>query len=271
MSTSENTIRSLRRYAFYAAVVLAVGVPVSMIGSMLPWAVTGWTGFLGTHSVHDLVIFAGVWMGLFGLLAQFYRASDRVNAVLAMPFIMLASALIGLAVGSPFVVMGTLFGGLSLLALVLHPAGRSLFRFDRVASPDRLAVGLFAVGAVAMVAYGGLELVKQFTLADDHAAIQHYGHLALAAFYVALMAGLGVFRVRDWRFATWSAALVAVYVGASSAVFPTVASSLGLVGGLLLVVWAVVFVATNERARARSGIVAAPEPAEPEAIPTRAN
>lgn len=264
MSSTGNSLQKVRRYAFYAVVVLALGVPAVMIGSMLPWAVTGWTGFLGTHSVHDLVIFAGVWMGLFGLLAQFYRASDRVNAILAMPFIMFGTAVIGFVVGSPFVVMGTLFGGLSLLALVLHPAGRSLFRFDRVASPDRLVVGLFAVGAIAMVAYGGLELVKQFTAVDDHAAIQHYGNIALAAFYAALMAGLGVFRQRDWRFATWSAALVAGYLGASSAVFPTASSSLGLIGGLLLVVWAVVFVATNERAR--RGIAAAPESLEGPAV-----
>lgn len=138
MSSNINILQNVRRYAFYAVVVLAVGVPAVMIGSMLPWAVTGWTGFLGTHSVHDLVIFAGVWMGLFGLLAQFYRAADRVNAILAMPFIMFGTAVIGFVVGSSFVVMGTLFGGLSLLALALHPAGRSLFRFDRVASPDRL-------------------------------------------------------------------------------------------------------------------------------------
>lgn len=260
MSTTEPTVGTGRLYAFYAAVVVAIAVPVYMTGSMLLWGVTGWTGFLGSHSVHDLVIFGLIWMGLLGLLAQFYRPSDRVNAILAMPVIMIPAVVIGFAAGTELAMMGLIFGAVSLLALALHPAGRSLLSFDRLAPPNRLVVGLFGVGALVMVPYAGFELSKQFTLANDHAMIQHYGNIALAALYVTLMAGLGTFRRRDWRFATWSAGFVALYIGASSAVFPAVPSSLGLVGGLLVAVWAVAFVATNERAR--GGIRAAPDPVE---------
>ena len=246
---SNSRLETVRRYAFYAAVLLAIAVPVFMTGEMLLWVVTGWTGFLATHSVHDLVVFGLVWMGLVGLLAQFYRATDRVNAILAMPLIMVPAAAVGLAAGTELAMMGVVFGAVSLIALALHPAGRSLLSFDRAASPDRLLLGLYAIGALALVAFGGLELVKQFTVADEHAIIQHYGNLAIATFYVALFGGLAVFRGRDWRFAAWSAGFVALYLGASSVVFPGVESSLGTVGGLLVVGWALAFVGLVERDR----------------------
>lgn len=96
--------------------------------------------------------------------------------------------------------------------------------------------------AIALVAYGGLELVKQFTVTGEHAAIQRYGNIALAAFYVACMGGHAVFRQRDWRFADWCAGFVALYLGASSGVFPSAQSSVGMIGGVLVVVWALAFV-----------------------------
>lgn len=251
MSTTDTSIDTVRRYAFYAAVLLAIAVPVFMTGEMLLWLATGWTGFLGSHSVHDLVVFALVWMGLLGLFVQFYRAPDRVNAILAMPLFMILAAIIGFAAGTELAMMGVIFGAVSLLALVLHPAGRSLLSFDRAPSPTRLLLGLYAVGALAMVVLGGLELVKQFTVADEHAIIQHYGNMALAALYVVVFGGLAVFRARDWRFAAWSAGFVALYIGASSAVFPSAESSLGLFGGVLVAVWALVFVGFVERTRGK--------------------
>lgn len=65
--SSDTTIQTVSRYAFFVAVVLAIGLPVLMIREALLFVATRWTGFLGTHSVHDLVVFAVVWMGLLGL------------------------------------------------------------------------------------------------------------------------------------------------------------------------------------------------------------
>lgn len=260
MSSTNSTLGTVRRYAFYVAVVIAIGIPLFMVRDPFLFVVTGWGGFLGSHSVHDLAIFAVVWMGLLGLAVQFYRPVERVTAILAMPLIMAPAAVVGFATGTELAMMGVIFGALGLLALALHPAGRSLLRFDRVEPSNRLLVGLFAVGALVMVAYGGLELLKQFTLTDDHAILQHYGNLAIAALYVAVMGGLAVFRQRDWRFAAWSAGFVAIYIGASSAVFPSAASSLGLVGGVLVAVWAVAFVGLVERTRGE--FIGEPSPVE---------
>lgn len=75
-SVNNTPIGTVRRYAFYASVVLAIAVPVALIQNAMLYLVTGWTGFLGSHSVHNLVIFAVVWMGLLGLAVQFYRPAS---------------------------------------------------------------------------------------------------------------------------------------------------------------------------------------------------
>jgi len=122
---------------------------------------------------------------------------------------------------------------LALAAFLLHPAGRSVVRFDRVASVDRRVTGLLVVAAVPLLAYAGVELSKQLGPVNEHVVFVHYGGMASAALYVVLMGALAIFRQRDWRFATWSADLIAAFVGLASIAYPASASSLGLVGGEL--------------------------------------
>jgi hypothetical protein len=73
--------------------------------------------------------------------------------------------------------------------------------------------------------------------------------MAIAAFLVVFLGALALFRLRDWRFATWMAGVMAVFLGLVSVVFPGNPSSLGVIRGVLLVVWALAFVASVERAR----------------------
>jgi hypothetical protein len=141
---------------------------------------------------------------------------------------------------------------LAVAACLLHPAGRSAVRFDRVASVDRRVTGLLVVAAVPLLVYAGVELSKQLGPVNEHVVFVHYGGMANAALYVVLMGALAVFRQRDWRFATWSAGLIAAFVGLASIAYPASASSLGLVGGGLLVLWAVAFVAVIEFVRRTS-------------------
>lgn len=56
---------------------------------------------------------------------------------------------------------------------------------------------------------------------------------------------------RDWRFAAWSVGLTAAVLGVVSVAYPAVESSLGPVGGDLLVRWAVAFVADVAYVRRR--------------------
>jgi hypothetical protein len=183
------------------------------------------------------------------MAVQFYRPTERVNAILWLPFGLLLSAAIGLVTGTVFAEIVLIVAGVSLVPLVLHPAGRAVLQFDRVASRNRLLVGLYAVGAIFLVVYGGQELVKQFTLTGENVLRAHYGDTAIMAFHMVVWGGLAVFRRRDWRFATWAAGVLAFYLGLSSAVFPDASSSLGLVGGVLVAIWAIAFDAMTERVR----------------------
>jgi hypothetical protein len=253
MPSETNPRARIRLYAFYGAVIIGIALPLITASWIYQLVVTAWAGSTGSHSAHVLVIVASMWTALLGLAVQFYRPTERVNAILLTPLWMFPSAAIGFAIGNEVVteraIGGVILGVLGLVALVLHPAGRSVLRFDRVESPNRLLVGLFAVGAVFLVVYGSFELVKQFTLTDEHAAVQHYGNHAVSVFLTAVLGGLAVFRRRDWRFATWMTGFVALYLGVGSAVFPDTGSSLGLVGGVVVAVWAITFIAMTERVR----------------------
>lgn len=249
ITSKTDTDKPIRRYAFYVAVVITIAVSVIAWSQFLPYVVTGWRGSFGSQSIYSLVIPAGMWAGLLSMSVQFYQPTERVNAILFMPFSLLLSAAIGLAAGTVFATVTLILAAVSVVPLVLHPAGRSVFRFDRVTSQNWLLVGLYAVGAIFLVGSGGQELLKQFTLTGEDALRGHYGDLAVSAFSVIIWGGLAIFRRRDWRFATWAAGFLALYRGVSSVIFPKASSSLGLVGGVLVAAWAIAFVAMTERVR----------------------
>jgi len=240
------------RFAVFTLVALAIVVMNLMMtpSYLLAAPVTGWFQDLGVHQVHDMTVGMLVWLAFVVPMAlMLYHPRERVNAVLAPLVAAVSVAAMAFLAGS-FLFEGFAVGSvLALAALVLHPAGRSLARFDRVESVDRRVAGLLVVGAVPLLVYAGLELGKQVGPADEHVAFVHYGGMAVVAFLVALMGVLAVFRRRDWRFAAWSAGLMAAFVGLASVGYPTSESSVGPIAGVLLVLWAVAFVAGVEYVR----------------------
>jgi uncharacterized protein YndB with AHSA1/START domain len=252
VSTEQGTalgIENLRRLAFYLAVVAALGFFGVMLRDMLPYAVTGWYTELGPHRLHDLNFFTLVWLGLLGLAVQLYGPEDRVTAVVVPVLVMGPLAVIALTAGSPIAMLPVIFTVVGLVVAALHPDGRSLLSLDRVSPVDRGLVGLLVVAGGPLLAYAGTELVKQYTLADEHAALVHYGAMALLAVLVLLLGALATVRRRDWRFAAWGAGLLAVYLGASSFAFPQLPSSTGPFWGGLAVAWGLGFVGATEVTR----------------------
>lgn len=239
------------RFAAFTLVVLGI---LAFAGLAMPnelaMAYTSWFVDFGVHQVHDQMLFAFLWITLVVPVAlMLYHPTGRVNAILAPVVFAVPWTVLAVLVGSPIVMLGAILGGLGLVALALHPAGRSLLRFGRVESVDRRLAGLLAVGSLPLLVYAGLELSRQLGTADDHALFVHYGTMALAALYVVLMGALAVVRERDWRFAAWSAGVTAAYLGVLSLAYPAIESSLGSIGGALLLAWAVAFVAGVEYVR----------------------
>lgn len=242
-------VRNVRRLAFYAAAVGALGFFGVMLRGMLPLAVTGWYTDVGPHRLHDLNFFALVWLGLLGLAVQLYDPDDRVTAVVIPVLVMGPLAVMALTTSSPIAMLPVLFTAVGVVVAALHPAGRSLLRVDRVTPADRGLLGLLALAVIPLLGYAADQLVKQYSVADEHTALVHYGGMALLAVLVLLLGLLATVRRRDWRFAAWGAGALAVYLGASSAVFPTYASSVGPTWGGLAVAWGVAFVAAVELRR----------------------
>ncbi|WP_255197276.1 hypothetical protein [Halorarius litoreus] len=242
-------VGKVRRAAFYVVAVGALGLAVFMLGGELLLGITGWVENLGIHQIHDLTIFGLLWLALVVPLALLlYRPARRVNTILAPILFLVPVAIFAALANSPILMLPLIFGVLGLVALVLHPAGRDLLRFDRTESPSRILVGLLVVAAVPLLLYAGDQLVRQLTLADEHAMFVHYAGMAIASMYVLVMGVLAVVRERDWRFAAWSAGVVALILGVSSILF-TVESSAGVLWGALAVLWAVVFVGAVEYTR----------------------
>jgi hypothetical protein len=251
---SLTAVETIRFAAFSIAVLGLLALNLLMTPpAVLLAGVTGWYQDLGTHQVHDMAIAAGLWIAvILPLVLLLYRPTNRVNTILAPLTVAVPTAIMAFLAGSFLFPGFAVMSFLALAAFLLHPAGRSVVRFDRVASVDPRVTGLLVVAAVPLLVYAGLELSKQLGPANEHVVFVHYGGMANAAFYVVLMGALAVFRRRDWRFATWSAGLIAAFVGLASIAYPASASSLGLVGGGLLVLWAVSYVAAIEYVRRTS-------------------
>jgi hypothetical protein len=238
-----------RRLAFSVVAVATLVLAAVMMRGELVLAFTGWTQDLGMHQVHDMTIFGMLWIALLLPMAlALYRPAQRVNSVLAPLVFLVPVAAFAALVASPILMLPLIFGTLGVLALVFHPAGRDVLRFDRVEDVPRLLAGLLVVAAVPLLVYAGGQTLQQLTVGDEHAMFAHYGGMAVASVYVVIMGALAVFRQRDWRFAAWTAGLVAALVGATGIAF-TVESSVGPLWGGLLVAWAVVFVAGVEYER----------------------
>lgn len=145
-------IGGARRTAFYVAVVVALGFFGFMLRDLLPLVMTAWYVDVGPHRLHDLNFLALVCLGLIGLLTQLYRPDDRVTAVVLPVLVMGPLAALAPTTGSLIAMLPVLFTGVGLVIVVLHPAGWSLLRIERVEPVDRALVGLLVVAAVPLLA-----------------------------------------------------------------------------------------------------------------------
>lgn len=248
---SLSTAGKIRLGAFTLVALAIIALNFVMTpADLLLAAINGWGRDLGDHQVHEMVVSALIWLAFVVPMALLvYHPSRRVNTILA-PFVLAIPTAVMALLADSFLFTGfVIMSVLAVLALLLHPAGRSLVWFDRVESIDRRVAGLFTLGGLPLLVYAGLEVANQLGPVDEHVLFVHYGAMAIAAFLVILMGILGIARQRDWRFATWSSGVMAAFLGFVSVVYPGSRSSLGVIGGILLVLWAIAFVASVERVR----------------------
>ncbi|MFC4436575.1 MULTISPECIES: hypothetical protein [Natrialbaceae] len=246
-----STLATARLGAFYLPLLLAGVMSVLFLPDLLATLVTGWTADgaaeLGIHRLHVMGIATVVTVFLLGLFAQAYQPKKRVASVWGAFLVILAvtAGTVGYGVGRPeevvpfFVVTG--------LALVAHPAGRTLLRRGDSYSPALLA--LVAVAAVPLLAFVATQLSLSSSTIDPHALDGHYvmmAGLAIAPLAYGIVAALGF---DGWRLASWLAALPMAYYGLLSISFTTQTGSTGVMWGAAAILWAIAFVAVAEYSR----------------------
>jgi hypothetical protein len=135
------------------------------------------------------------------------------------------------------------FAALTLGATVLHPAGRDLFRSFSVARVNWVMLALVIMAAVPLLAFAVANLRLQMSVANDHAALGHYGFMAAFSLTVIAVAVIASLRPVGWKLSAWTAGLLPALLGITSLIYPNIDSSLDRGWSMAAIVWSVALVA----------------------------
>jgi len=208
------------------------------------------------HRIHDLTFSFLFGTAVVGMVAQFRTPSKNVAGQLMAVIPWVALVLVfpltnyWVARGTGFVIVATaVFGGLTLLATILHPTGRDLFSSFSVSRVNRVMLALVVIAAMPLLAFASTNIGLQRTVTNQHVDLGHYGFMAAFSLTVIGVGLLASLRPHGWRLTAWVAGFLPALLGLASVVFP-VDSNVGLVWALAAVAWGVVFVAAAELTRA---------------------
>jgi hypothetical protein len=206
------------------------------------------------HRVHDLTFSFLFGTAVVGMLAQLRRPSQNVAGQLMAlsPWVALGLASV-LSNTSIRFAPAPILGALTLLATILHPTGRNFLRSFSVSRVNRAMLALVITAAVPLVAFASTNIGLQRTVANDHAALGHYGFMAAFSFTVIGVGLLASLRPDGWRLTAWVACALLALFGLASLVYPDVDSSLGLVWALAAIAWGVAFVAAAKLTQTAEG------------------
>ncbi len=253
-------MRSLRASPVFSLVVLVALGLFGLIGLMLFGGQLGVEAIAAMghfssldHRLHDLTYSFLFGVAVVGLLAQLRAPSKNVAGQL-MALIPWVAFVAAFALGDSLVVLlrppfVPIFGGLVVLATVLHPTGRGLFSSFSVSRVNGVMLALVIIAAVPLLVFASTNIGLQRTVINTHAAQGHYGYMVAFSFTVIGAGLLASLRPNGWRLSAWVAGLLPALLGIASVVFPEADSSLGLGWALASIAWGVVFVAAAELTR----------------------
>jgi hypothetical protein len=264
MFSFRQSIDSLRASPVFAlAVLIALAqaglnalmvLLMSVAPELLPGPLSQMQHFtLLEHRIHDLTFGLLFVPGALGLLVQLGRPARSV-AGMAMALTPWAGLLLAALLSGAFAQVilfnpSRVVAGLTLIAALLHPAGRQFFRSFAISRSDRAALAMVLVAAVPLLAFAWTNIGLQRNLAGPHAAMGHYGFMAAFAFTVMGVGVVAGLRPAGWRLSAWVAGLLPALLGAASLAYPFVDSSLGLGWALAAISWGVAFIARAELSR----------------------
>ena len=251
MSTAVTQFVSTERiklalFGLFGIVFLALSLPAFLE------PMTFWTGIvLGDyaypgHELHHLVLGSVLPLLLLGVIAQAYRPSVRFGALHTSIIIWIALTVV-FAIGGEFSPIHLILLALLLGMVVFHPTGIGQRPSLEGLSQPMLVLAI--VTAIGGFVFAGVELLTHLEATDDHVAFGHYLFMATAGLSIGALAVYGSIKETGWRFPIYGAGFLLVVIGAGSVLYPGAeqGSSLGVVLGMLVILWGIFLVVVAER------------------------
>ena len=237
-----------RRVAFYTIVVLFSLLLIALTGFLipvLPSVIIGWftPELFGTHQLHEMNGGALNWLILAGVMLQLHHPERKVAALQMANLVAISTIVVSLVAGTFFPPI-ILFLVFTVTIAYLHPNRQEMLRFGRPGLPELLT--LVALAAVPLIIYAVNHINLQQIAVDEHAEFTHYGTMATVAITLLLVGLLASFKTVGWRIPAWGAGFLAIVFGLTSVVFPEQSSSVGLLWGILAIVWGLIFIGVAE-------------------------
>ena len=249
-STTLTPISTRRRIAFYLPVILgAAGILAffSLVAPIFPFGIQAWTDpdALSGHVVHSVADSTLFILPVIGLALQLHRAREKAAGVQMAILTMGMVTLVALFFVPEFAPVMGIFFLLTLAVGALHPARSEVFSLQ--GPLNGWAAALAGVALVASVGFIAehLQLQNMAMAGDEHAEFGHWAITGAFALCVPLLALLGSFRPAGWRIPAFAAAALAGLYGLASILHPGQASTLGVTGGAVAILWAVAYLAVN--------------------------
>lgn len=255
--------------------IVVVAFLVFVLGIVGMWRLLAFVGsvwfenFLGLvdaeefaiHRIHDLSFSLVFWTIVIGMAAQLRSPRRNVGGQLmaVVPFVVLVVtfALTGVWDMLPMI---AIMGSFVAVATLLHPSGLDLLRWPDASQVSRGLLALVVVAALPVLLFsaGQVDLQTADHSQHDHAeggpdAAEHeehaeVGHFMLQAAFGFLLLAVGLLaslRPPGWWLPAGYTGVAASLFGIASVVYPTHASSVGMVWGVAAVAWGLAFLAAS--------------------------
>ncbi len=256
LTTDQSATGRVRRVAFFVwAALLSLCFGITFIG-VTALTVGLWFANANpvTTPVSDLSFFAlGAIITGVGFVIQL-RSPERHLAGVQQALIgLLALTLAGLigAREEPLA-GGLLFFLAAAILAALHPARQDLFKPGTSWSRPMAAMAILAAIPAIIYAASMLGLARQAGPSCFLGQCAHgdrFAEMAASAIALVLVSLLAAFKPPGWQISAWSAGVAAIVVGLASIALPNAPGAFGQAGGVVVVVWGMLFVTIAERLR----------------------
>ncbi len=238
-----------------------------------------------TDVIHELVFSLIIGTAAVGMITQLRKPSENIAGQLMALIAWFAWLIASFITNNwvPFILI-LIFGGLTLLATILHPKGAGLFSWFNIARVNRTRLLLITIVAVPLLLLavininlqkenmnihqqndGGKfisifghkipmhgegtetdQLLVNESIEHDHSAIGHFKNMVAFSFIIILVGLLASLQPIGWWLTVWVTGFLPILLGFASLLFPENSASLSLIWGIVAIVWGISFIASDE-------------------------